>query len=227
MICSRHGSCMNSSAGGNGMCRKKPIRRSGRRSRSSGRARAAAGSRAPRPSRPRPRPRRRPRRTARLTLTYACHQCRWNAGGDDDVVVERPERAVGEALVVVLHVLGREVDRVAASRPSSSNGSACASASPGQPTHAPRRERRIGSSAVTSPPGLRCQFVRAVGQRARGRRAAGWPPPRTRPFRCPATTHLLSGSGRPPSLGRVPMISDCGRRAAPGPTGTAGSPAAG
>ena len=30
MICRRHGSCTNSSDGGNGMCRKKPIRRSGR-----------------------------------------------------------------------------------------------------------------------------------------------------------------------------------------------------
>ena len=30
----RHGSCLNSSVGGNGMCRKKPIRRSGRSSRS-------------------------------------------------------------------------------------------------------------------------------------------------------------------------------------------------
>ena len=32
--CRRQGSCWNSSAGGNGMCRKKPIRRSGRSSRS-------------------------------------------------------------------------------------------------------------------------------------------------------------------------------------------------
>jgi hypothetical protein len=31
---------------------------------------------------------------------------------DDDVVVERPERVVGEPLVVVLHVLGREVHGV-------------------------------------------------------------------------------------------------------------------
>src|SRR3954452_15451489 len=43
--------------------------------------------------------------------------------------------------------------------PPDSNGSGASPADPDQPTHAPPRPATNGSSAVTSPPGLRCQRV--------------------------------------------------------------------
>ena len=47
--------------------------------------------------------------------------------------------------------------------PPDSNGSGASPAEPDQPTQAPPRPATKGSSAVTSPPGLRCQRVLAVG----------------------------------------------------------------
>ena len=47
--------------------------------------------------------------------------------------------------------------------PPDSNGSGASPAEPDQPTQAPPRPATNGSSAVTSPPGLRCQRVLAVG----------------------------------------------------------------
>ena len=85
---------------------------------------------------------------------------------DDDVVVERPQRGVGEALVVLgdssaLSRTGYELR----GRPRRS-GSSSASGTPGQPIQAPLRLRSSGSSAVTRPPGLRFQAVVPSGRRS-------------------------------------------------------------
>ncbi|WP_304504694.1 hypothetical protein [Blastococcus sp. TML/M2B] len=47
--------------------------------------------------------------------------------------------------------------------PPDSKGSGASPAEPDQPTQAPPRPATKGSSAVTSPPGLRCQRVLHVG----------------------------------------------------------------
>src|SRR3954466_13453320 len=47
--------------------------------------------------------------------------------------------------------------------PPDSNGSAASPGDPDQPTHAPPRPATKGSSAVTRPPGLRCQRVLPSG----------------------------------------------------------------
>ena len=72
------------------------------------------------------------------------------------VVVERPERVVGEALVVELDLLGADRDRWR-STPSTLKGSASSSGSPVQPTQVPPVSRSMGSSARTRPPGLGAQ----------------------------------------------------------------------
>ena len=118
----RHGSCWNSSAGGNGMCRKKPIRRSGRSSRSICRH--------------------------QLQLVVV-HPDRGVLGGHrggllgeppvdphvgvpplavelrlgDHVVVERPQGGVGEALVELLDLVLGAARSGSRDIPSSSNGS--------------------------------------------------------------------------------------------------------
>ena len=109
-ICRRHGSCWNSSAGGNGMCRKKPIRRSG------------------------PQLAQHLRHELELVVVHphgrvlgghlaACSAKR-SVDRDvglpplpvelrlgDDVVVQRPERGVREALVELLDLLGAQRHR--------------------------------------------------------------------------------------------------------------------
>ena len=47
--------------------------------------------------------------------------------------------------------------------PPDSKGSGASPAEPDQPTHAPPRPATKGSSAVTRPPGLRCQRVLPSG----------------------------------------------------------------
>src|SRR3954451_13755922 len=73
--------------------------------------------------------------------------------------------------------------------PPDSNGSGASPAEPHQPTQAPPRPATKGSSAVTRPPGLRCQRVLPSGSVtwATGRRLA-------------TTTTGLSGPTRSPSL---------------------------
>lgn len=111
MIAARHGICMNSSTGGNGMCRKKPMRRSGLSSRSiagdqlqlvvldpdrrARRGDLGAGLREP-----------------LVHLHVAVPPGPVEHRALDDVVVERPERRVGEALVVVADLVGAQRDGV-------------------------------------------------------------------------------------------------------------------
>ena len=154
MISSRWGSCMNSSIGGNGMCRKNPIRRSGRRSRSMRRHQLELVV-----LHPDRRPGRRPPGgrlgEAAVDLPVGLAPVPVEDGRLDRVVVERPDGRVGLALVVVLDLLGRQRHRVQpdavdlerrpararARRPSRPRCRGCAA--------------RIGCSAVTRPPGLR------------------------------------------------------------------------
>ena len=83
----------------------------------------------------------------------------------DDVVVERPEGAVGEALVELLDLPARSACTGTAESPSSTNGSnSSSSAEPGQPIQAPSLARITGSRAVTRPPGERRHVDGAVGQ---------------------------------------------------------------
>ena len=115
------------------------------RSRSAGRAAAraasaapaAAGSPAPRPWRPSRRPR--PPSSAKrwLTVDVGVPPLAVELRLGDEVVVERPQGAVGEALVELLDLLGASGRPAPASRPSSSNGSRSASSPPGQPIQAP------------------------------------------------------------------------------------------
>ena len=85
----------------------------------------------------------------------------------DGVVVQRPQRVVGEALVVVVDLLPSRCGPGAGSTPSRVNGSVSSSATPVQPTHVPPVARSIGSSARTRPPGLGAQpdSVRITGRR--------------------------------------------------------------
>ena len=107
----RRGSCMNSSGGGNGTCRKKPIRRSGRSARSSAGHelqvvvlhpdhRAGLGDLGGGLGEPLVDP------LVRLPPAAVVHRLL------DGVVVERPQGGVGEALVVVPDVFRGERDGV-------------------------------------------------------------------------------------------------------------------
>ena len=111
MISVRHGICMNSSTGGNGMCRKKPMVRSGRsiaqhlrhqlqlvvlhphRRALGGRARRGLGE-------------------AAVDVDVAVPPLAVVDRLDDDVVVQRPQRGVGEALVVLGDVVGGQAHRI-------------------------------------------------------------------------------------------------------------------
>ena len=93
----------------------------------------------------------------------------------DEVVVERPERAVGEALVELLHLLRAQRHRApATTRPRRTARTSSSSADPGQPIHAPSLARITGSSAVTSPPGERRHDAEPSGRitRSTGSRLA-------------------------------------------------------
>ena len=83
---------------------------------------------------------------------------------DDDVVVQRPQGGVGEALVVLGDVLGGQPHRMQLEVVLDDGLLVGVGDTPGQPIHAPRRLRSSGSSAVTRPPGLRFQRRGAVGQ---------------------------------------------------------------
>ena len=169
MISVRHGICMNSSTGGNGMCRKKPMVRSGRSiaqhlrhqlqlvvldpyRRRRGRRRASGFG------------------EAAVDVDIAVPPFAVVDRLDDDVVVQRPQRGVREALVVLGDVVGGQAHRVkGAGRPGRWARSSTSMASvvgwqarPADP--GPRRRRSSGSRAVTNPPGLRFQVVRAVGK---------------------------------------------------------------
>ncbi len=91
---------------------------------------------------------------------------------DDHVVVERPQRGVGEALVVQRRrrrrsaAPGTSVHAVLLDRRRCRRRRTASSGTPGQPIHAPRRLRSSGSSAVTRPPGLRFHSVVPSGSRS-------------------------------------------------------------
>ena len=81
----------------------------------------------------------------------------------DHVVVERPQRAVGEALVELLDLLGahRHRDEGEPVHPRTAR-TRRRRPTPGQPIQAPSLARSTGSSAVTRPPGERAPRHRAV-----------------------------------------------------------------
>ena len=82
----------------------------------------------------------------------------------DDVVVERPQRGVGEALVVVLDLLRGQRRRGAARGRPSSNGSGASSGVPGQPTQAPPRAAQHRRERGDQPAGAALPLGRAVGE---------------------------------------------------------------
>ena len=172
MISVRHGSCMNSSTGGNGMCRKKPMVRSGRSvaqhfwhqlqlvilhpygPAAGGRARRSLGEPA-------------------VDLDVALPPFAVEDRLDDDVVVQRPQRGVGETLVVLGDVLGGQrhlmkcqvilddrlivhVDVVVAVR---------RQARPADPGAAPTAQQRL--QGRDQPPGLRFHAVVPSGSRSK------------------------------------------------------------
>ena len=111
MISVRHGICMNSSTGGNGMCRKKPMVRSGRSIAQHLRHQLQLVVLHPH--------RRALRRGARrglgeapVDVDVAVPPLAVVDRFDDDVVVQRPQRGVGEALVVVGDVVGGQPHRM-------------------------------------------------------------------------------------------------------------------
>ena len=110
---------------------------------------------------------------------------------DDDVVVQRPQRGVGEALVVLGDVLGGQADGQSR-RSSSTIGSSSASGMPGQPIHAPcasaqQRFQRRDQAAGAALPRESCRRA-AVPCRS----AAGWPRRRSQSSRS-RTCRPLSG----------------------------------
>ena len=94
-----------------------------------------------------------------LTATYVCHHDRSNVGATRTSWVERPQRVVGEPLVVLGEVLRGQLDGKQTKAVNHYGIYLLVRATPGQPTQAPSRCRRMGSRAVTSPPGLRFQFL--------------------------------------------------------------------
>ena len=120
------------------------------------RAPAAAGSRAPRPSRPR-RPARRPLGEPLVDRDVGVPPLAVELRLGDDVVVERPQRAVGEALVVT----PRSPRRTSASGPASCRRPRTARG-PARCRRASRSRRRRWRASparwrVTRPPGERRQ----------------------------------------------------------------------
>ena len=81
----------------------------------------------------------------------------------DDVVVERPQRGVGEPLVELLDLVSALSGTGTSDRPSSTNGSRSLSLLPDQPIQAPSFSRITGSMAVTRPPGERRQSTDPSG----------------------------------------------------------------
>src|SRR5688500_8496024 len=95
--------------------------------------------------------------------------------------------------------------------PPDSNGSGTSPADPDQPTHAPPRPATNGSSAVTSPPGLRCQRVVPSGSVtwSTGRRLATTTTGLSAPVCAPDSTPIP-----PPTLLR--SEGPCARKGPPG-----------
>src|SRR3954454_2555218 len=95
--------------------------------------------------------------------------------------------------------------------PPDSNGSGASPADPDQPTQAPPRPATKGSSAVTRPPGLRCQRVVPSG-------SVTWS---TGSRLATTTTGLSARTGPPPAMPPVLAIPHRPYRppdpAAPGP----------